>query len=178
MKRTFATTLVAAAFASGVALAQDKPEGYTCCNFHFDRDWISDANFGNLPMIPAGTRIRVLDYGFNRASVEIDGKPFRIGHDYGRSQESLEQFIAKLVVKSDPKAKIERAPARVREAIQAGRVLPGMTREQVIMAVGYPPTHRTPTLETPVWHVWGSRAGRYEIHWKDGKVERLVGAPW
>ena len=31
--------------------------GYTCCNLHYDGDWISDANYTDLPFIPAGTPI-------------------------------------------------------------------------------------------------------------------------
>ena len=172
--------LVAAALALCAlpVFAQEKPEGYTCCNFHHEKDWISDANWGNLPMIPAGARIKVIDYGWNRASVEIEGQAMRIGQDYGRKEESLEKFIGKLVVKSDPKAKIDKFPAKIKTAIHESKVIPGMTREQVIMSVGYPPTHRTPTLDSTVWHMWASRAGRYEIHWKGNTVDRLVGAPW
>ena len=178
IRRDFLSAAAALCFAVLPAAAQDKPEGYTCCNLHYEKDWISDANWGSLPMIPAGARIKVLDYGWNRASVEIDGKPYRIGHDYGRSEESLEKFVAKLVVKASPRAKVDRYPARAKAAINEGRVAPGMTREQVIVAVGYPPTHRTPTLDSPVWHAWYSRTKRYEIHWKGNTVDRLVGAPW
>lgn len=166
------------ALAATAATAQDKPEGYTCCNFHYDRDWISDANWGNLPMIPAGARIRVLDYGSHRASVEIDGKPMRIGHDYGRNEESLEKFISKLVVKSNPRAKIDKASPKAKAAMREARVVPGMTKEQVIVAVGYPPTHRTRSTDESVWNYWASRAGRYEVHFKGNTVERVSGAPW
>ena len=167
----------AAACAPFAALAQELPSGYTCCNLHYEKDWISDANFRNLPMIPAGAKIRVLDYGSNRASVEIDGKPMRIGHDYGRREESVQQYIQKLVVKNDPKAKIAKYPEKVRNAIKEGTVVPGMTREQVIISVGYPPTHKTPSLDASVWNLWGSRVGRYEVHWKGNAVDRLVGTP-
>jgi hypothetical protein len=151
-------------------------QGYTCCNLHYDRDWISDANWGNLPKIPPGTPIKVTSYGSNRAAVEIDGKPMRLGHDYGRNEESLEKWVSKIVAKTSPKPKIERAPEKIRTAIRDGRVVPGMTREQAIMSIGYPPTHRTRSTDEPVWQVWGSRAGRYEIHWnKKGTVEKVVG---
>ena len=170
--------VLAACAATTAALAQDKPSGYTCCNFHYDKDWISDANWGNLPMIPAGAKIRVLDYGWNRASVEIDGKPMRIGHEYGRSEETLEQFIAKLVVKANPRAKVARAAPRVKGAIDEGKVVARMTKEQVILAVGYPPTHRTRSTDAAVWNYWYSRARRYEVHFKGNTVDSLVGAPW
>ena len=176
MKKTLALAAATFALATQAVLAQELPQGYTCCNFHYDRDWISDANWRYLPMIPAGAKIKVLDYGFNRASVEIDGKPMRIGHDYGRREESLQQFVQKLVVKSDPKGRIAKYPEKVRAAVKEGKVVPGMTREQVIIAVGYPPTHRTPSLDSSVWNLWASRTGRYEVHFNGkGTVEKLVG---
>lgn len=174
MKGTL-VALLALTFAAGAG-AQELYKGYTCCNLHYDKDWISDANWGQLPMIPAGTPIKVVSYGSNRAAVEIDGKPFRIGQDYGRNEESLETYIAKLIVKSSPKAKIAAYPQKVRAAVKDGRILPGMNREQVIVAVGYPPTHKTPLLKSSVWHLWQSRAGRYEVHWTSkGTVDKVVG---
>ena len=158
------------------ALAQEKFEGYTCCNLHYDKDWISDANWGNAAMIPAGSRIRVVDYTWAHANVEIDGRPYRMGQDYGKKEESLDKYLSKIVVKTDPRPRIEQFPAPVKTAIHEGRVIPGMTREQVLMAVGYPPTHKTPSLDAPVWNHWLSRAGRYELHWRDGKVERVAGS--
>jgi hypothetical protein len=163
--------------AAPLACAQALIQGYTCCNLHYDKDWISDANWLHAPMIPAGARIKVLSYdASNHATVEIDGKPMRIGQDYGRKEESLEKFISKLVVKTNPRSKIDRYPENVRSAIKNGKVIPGMTREQVIISVGYPPTHRTPTLDSPVWHHWQSRAGRFEVRWDDkGRVREIIG---
>jgi hypothetical protein len=165
-----------ALLAAGCASAP--PDGYTCCNLHYDYDRISDANWRNLPMIPAGAKIRVVEYGVNRATVEIDGKPIKIAHDYGRDRESVETYVRKLIVLQDPKALIATYPIEVRDAIFRGIVIQGMTREQVIIAAGFPPTHRTFTLEANVWHLWGSRNGRYEVHFnEEGTVERVVGAP-
>jgi hypothetical protein len=128
-------------------------------------------------MIPAGLPIRVLSYGWsNTADVEIDGKPFVITNEYGKKQESIEAFVAKLVVKTNPRAMIDGWPAPVRDAVHRGTVINGMTRQQVIVAVGYPPTHRTPSLDANLWHHWQSRAGRFEVYWgQDGTVERTNG---
>jgi len=162
--------------AAPLTAAQELIAGYTCCNLHYDKDWISDANWLHAPMIPAGTRIKVLSHDSSKkATVEIDGKPMRVGMDYGK-EEPIEKFISKIVVKTSPKAKIDRYPEPVRAAIHGGKVIPGMTREQALIAVGYPPAHRTPTLESPVWHHWQSRAGRFEIRWDEhGKVREVLG---
>ena len=154
------------------------PAGYTCCNLHYADDWISDGNWGGFPLIPAGTPIKVLGYGANRAHVEIDGKAFRIGHDYGRSQESLEQYIAKLVVKDDPRAQIAAYPDPIREAIRTGRLTHGMTREQAIIAAGFPPTHRTPIVESPVWTYWNDRLNSYQVTWNgEGRIQAISTQP-
>jgi hypothetical protein len=154
------------------------PEGYTCCNLHYADDWISDGNWGAFPLIPAGTPIKVLDYGSNRAHVEIDGKRFRIGHDYGRDQESLEQFVAKLVVKEDPRARIATYPDPIREAIRTGRLTHGMTREQAILAAGYPATHRTPILDAPVWTYWNDRLTSFRVTWDpEGRIQHVAPGP-
>jgi hypothetical protein len=88
----------------------------------------------------------------------------------------VEAYVAKLVVREDPKARIAGYPPEVQRAIFDGVVIRGMTREQVLAAVGYPPTHRTFTLESNVWHFWASRPGRYEVHFNsEGIVEQVLG---
>lgn len=151
--------------------------GYTCCNFHHNKERINDGNYAQLPMIPAGSPIKVIDYGRYRANVEIDGKRFRLDLDYGRAAESVEQWVAKLIVDSDPKTKLAGYPGAVRKAIQDGQVMVGMTREQVIMAVGYPMTSENPRLEAPLWRYWWSSFGEYQVVWKNNLVSNVTGHP-
>jgi hypothetical protein len=36
--------------------------------------------------------------------------------------------------------------------------------------------HRTASLDSNVWNLWASRAGRYEVHFNSkGTVEKVVG---
>ena len=128
---------------------EPKLSGFTCCNLHYENDWISDANWSSLPMIPAGQPAQITDYGSYRIVLDIDGKKMRLGQDYGRS-EPLGQFARRFVVAQDPKPKIASWPAGVREAVKEGKVVLGMTKEQVIVSLGYPPLHQTPSLDAPV----------------------------
>jgi hypothetical protein len=174
-----AAASVMALFACGPSWAQDdkepKLEGFTCCNLHYNNDWISDANWGQQAMLPAGLPIKVTDYGRYRIGVEIDGRKFRIGQDYGR-QEPLAALARKIVVTEDPKPKIAAWPAPVRDAVKAGRIRVGMTKEQVLASVGYPPSHQTPTLESPFWKHWYSNFGNYLVEFDDkGRVKDVKG---
>ena len=135
---------------AGTAAAPSQPSGFTCCNLHYENDWISDANWSSMPMIPAGASIKVIDYGRYRINVEIDGRKMRLGLDYGR-QQPLEAWARQIVVSEDPRRRIAAWPAPVRDAVRAGKVAIGMSKEQVLVSLGYPPMHQTPSLESPQW---------------------------
>ena len=153
-------------------------QGYACCVLHFSRDWINDGNYAELPMIPAGTPVEVLSYGSNRAYVKIDGKPMRLGQDYGRDQESLEAWVRKIVVNEDPRPRIATYAPTVQEAIRQGKVMVGMTRDQAIVAVGYPLTSENVSLDAPVWRMWRSSHGEYDLNFgPDGRITAVTGDP-
>lgn len=150
--------------------------GFACCNLRYSGDWVSDQSSGELPFIPLGTPMLVRGLETNRAEVEVDGKSYRLGHDYGRAQEKTAEWVDKLVQLDDPALKLARFPANIRAAIESGKILRGMTKEQVIMALGYPATHETPKLDAPKWKYYWDRYG-VEVHWAGGKVSKLEGRP-
>jgi hypothetical protein len=163
--------------AAGSPGAQTLPrQGFACCVLHYSRDWINDGNYAELPMIPAGTPIEVVNYGSNRAYVKVAGKPMRLGHDYGRDQESLEAWVNKVVVNDDPRPRIATYPPPVQAAIREGKVMVGMTREQAIVAVGYPLTSENVTLEAPTWRIWRSSHGEYDLNFgEDWRIKSITG---
>lgn len=170
-----AIALLASLMGSFAAAAQTN--GYTCCNFHYDGDWISDANWSSLPKIPAGTPVRIVEYGDNRVSVDIGGRRMFLGLDYGRKL-GLRAWTQMMVVADDPKKRIAAWPAAVRETIESGKVAVGMTREQVIVSLGYPPAHATPSTESPQWKYWHTTHGTYLVVWDaDGRVKDVAAAP-
>jgi hypothetical protein len=151
-------------------------QGFACCNLHFDKDWINDGNYAKFPMIPAGTPVEVQSYGKDRAFVLINGKPMKLGHDYGRDQETLDQWVNKIVVDQDPGPRISRYPRPVQDAIQAGKLMVGMTREQAIVAIGYPLTSENGPLESSTWKMWRSTHGEYDLNFgPDGRLTSITG---
>jgi hypothetical protein len=151
-------------------------QGFACCDLHYSRDWINDGNYAELPMIPAGTPIEVLSYGSNRAYVKVDGKPMRLGHDYGRDQESLQLWVNKIVVNEDPRPRIATYPPPVQAAIREGKVMVGMTREQAIASIGYPLTSENISLDAPMWRIWRSSHGEYDLNFgADGRIKSITG---
>jgi hypothetical protein len=113
---------------------------------------------------------------YDRAHVLIAGSEMYIRQEYGREQETLGTFIGKTIVATDPKPKIATWPKEIQEAIQAGRVMPGMTKEQLIVSLGYPMTSYTAALDSPIWKYWVGSFDPYEIVWgPDGRVQEIRG---
>jgi hypothetical protein len=163
-----------AATGGRVSSAQGLRLGYACCNLRYSGDWVSDMGSGELPFIPVGTQLLVREVEGARANVEADEKTYRFGHDYGRAQEKTPEWVDKLVVLNDPAPKIAKFPANIRTAIEAGKIAKGMTKEQLIMSMGYPATSDTPKLEAASWKYYWSRYPLV-VHWQGGKVSKIEG---
>ena len=175
-----ATCALVAASIPSPGRAQTPPfQGFLCCNMQSDGSWISDINYRaeGKKLVHAGTPVKVTGFGRWRVLVEIGGQSLAIGNDYSRSM-SMEEFARRYVVAEDPSPRVQSAPAKVREAIQAAKVTRGMTREQVLLAIGYPITSYNEKLDAPIWRYWLDRSSEYQVFWgADGHVERVFGAP-
>ncbi len=75
------------------------------------------------------------------------------------------------------KAKVARLSYRDKEGIKEGKVLIGMSKQGVIIAIGYPPEFATPNpMHSNRWHYWYNRwAQFYVIFGKNGKVIEIKG---
>jgi hypothetical protein len=50
-----------------------------------------------------------------------------------------------------------------KECVRTGEIVAGISKDAVLVAYGYPPTHQTPTLKEPTWMYWRNRFGRRAI---------------
>ncbi|MDR6537251.1 hypothetical protein [Variovorax soli] len=81
-------------------------------------------------------------------------------------------------ITEDPKVKLAGYPEKTRAAIAAMKVVPGMTREQVLMALGYPISSENPKLEAPVWRYWLDTWTEYQVVFDTGgAVDKVVADP-
>ena len=66
-----------------------------------------------------------------------------------------------------------------RENIKNGMIAIGMSKKAVLMAYGYPPTHKTPLLTSDIWYYWYARPSEVHVYFKDDKVFQIdkIGPP-
>ena len=167
---------LAALAGTSQTVAADKYDGFLCCNLRSDGSWISDSNYAEngKRVIPVGTPVSVTGYGRQRINVRIDGERQAIGNDYSRDI-GLADFARRYVVTEDPAAKIAGYPAKIQDAIKRAKITPGMTREQVQMALGYPISSENPDLSADLWRYWMSSFAEFQVQFDgNGRVREIT----
>jgi hypothetical protein len=62
-----------------------------------------------------------------------------------------------------------------REGIQAGKAMVGMTKQGVLIALGYPARHYTQSLEQDRWTYWKNRYNKYAVFFDEsGTVAQIT----
>jgi hypothetical protein len=178
--RSLAAGLLATASLAGMAQALPDPaDGFLCCNMRTDGSWISDINYAESGkrVLPAGTPIKATGYGRSRVYVQMENGKQAIGNDYSRDLD-MATFARRYIVASDPKLKLAGYPPRIRQAIESSRLVPGMTREQVLMAVGYPVSSENPNLDAKTWRFWLSSFSEFQVVFgPDQRVREITTDP-
>ena len=149
--------------------------GFACCNLRYSGDQLSDSNHAQLPFIPLGTPILIRAIDGAQAIVEINGKQMLLRPDTAQTTETAAQWLDKAVLADDPRRKLENLSAGVRAAIQSGRLMKGMTREQVIMSIGYPRVDDKKGLDAPSWRYWWTSFESFYVHWSRDKLSKIAG---
>lgn len=101
--------------------------------------------------------------------VKETGKTIDFEYDKDRMGMSTEEYT-KLISSSSP-VSLDKLSKIDRKGIADGKAYPGMTKDGVRIALGYPAVHRTPSLESDSWIYWTNRFGNYTVEFdKSGKV--------
>jgi hypothetical protein len=165
---------------------------YLCCNVRYEGPVITDNFYLVGTLVPVGTPVEIIEVRSDRVRFRPAGHPeITLVQKYGRKNLPFDQFLARMFVETDPRARLaasaraERArggrrgraapppgPGRL-ELVERGVAEPGMSREEVIMAIAYPPAHRTPSLDQPEWRYWRNRWDQYVVVFEGDQVARI-----
>jgi hypothetical protein len=75
---------------------------------------------------------------------------------------------------SEQKKSIGKHSKDVLNAIQHCHIIKTMTKDEVILARGYPPAHITPSLDMDTWQYWHRRLAYGQVIFKNNKVSDIV----
>jgi len=133
----------------------------------------TDPGEGHL-IIPAGTEITILKQGRKgfKFQVESDKKVVDFEFHEPRMQMSVEEYIP-LITATKP-VSFDRLSKLDNKGRTKGVALVGMSREGVLTSLGYPATHRTPSLDSATWVYWANRFRTVAVRFNEtGEVESI-----
>ncbi|HEX2099444.1 MAG TPA: hypothetical protein VHF69_02205, partial [Candidatus Synoicihabitans sp.] len=145
-------------------------EYFTRYTLFQEGDEYSTTNYTRGSLVPINTPVKVVSIAKNKVTLKrLDtGDKLTVENEEKYTRKNAAQF-AQLMLSSEP-TPLEQLPPHLASAIKSGTMRKGMTREQVLMARGYPPAHETPSLDSDRWVYWSSRFVRHTIVFFDGRL--------
>lgn len=131
-------------------------------------------NYRKGPLVPINTAVTFVRASSGSISVKLpDGSTLKIENELGFSGEDIVGIFKRTFGKE--KVDLDKFPDKIKQSILGGAIEPGMSKDAVIKSIGYPPKHKTPSLEGNQWRYWRNRFGTFIVNFEEGKVTGLTG---
>jgi len=129
-------------------------------------------NYSNGKLIPINTRAWVVAVNDNVIKFRVENKVY-LYHIMSRHSRLKTQSMLSRLFATAP-VDLSRFSARIRESIQRAEILDGMTKEEVLLARGYPPFHRTKSVESDTWKYWNASRATRTLTFTNNRVNYKV----
>ena len=151
---------------------------YSRYNIHYfskkNSNTASYANYTQCPghsLLPYNTRFKVGDWkkGFKLTDVNT-GLVIMFEYDSANMDGMSTGDYINLIT-SQTSVSYDGLSAKDKEGIKAGQALVGMSKKGVMIALGYPAKHRTPSTDLNTWIYWKGRYNMLTVDFnEEGKV--------
>jgi hypothetical protein len=154
-------------------------EAFLCCTTRFNlQRHASDANYDyrDKTVFPAGTRVRVVSIDDHSAVVQPDGDSatYSLIFRYGRRAMRPRDYFERVLLTEDPTRNVSE---REFAAIRDGRLAVGMSKWEAITARGFPPAHRTPSLDADEWLYYANHKLCERVRFANDRIVSVEAVP-
>ena len=160
----------------------DTPVGkiyYTSVNIWYENpNKIPSTNYHKGTKLLIGTKVKIISVGKRKIQfIPVDtSQTFTIVHQKKHTRIKLKELFDRYFSKKSALAKgscFHDFTENEKENIKNGGIALCMSKVAVIMAYGYPPSHKTPLLSNNIWYYWHSRFQQVIVHFKDNKLYKI-----
>jgi len=150
---------------------------YLKTNLHADstRRQLYSTNYLQATLLPLGSEVTIDSVSSKKIQFTMvaTAQTFTYTRDK-HLQESFASNLERYFGTTDESGAVASMSAEDQEGIKVGKAMVGMTREGVTLAIGYPPDHATPSLDSPVWQYWKNRWVRSVVTFNDDGIVTSV----
>ena len=144
---------------------------FTRYNLWQEKDRHSATKYSRGTLVPVNSVVTLLSLGGKKMQLRLDGgQIITVTNREKFTKRSIAKIASEML---SPKAlSLGSLSNSAQQAIAAGQMRLGMTREEVLIARGYPPRHRTPSLDDSTWVYWSSKFVKRAIVFENGVLVR------
>ncbi len=170
-------SLCLAAFSATPAIAGEKANKtqeklYTQFSLMYEKNVHRTTNYRKGVLLPVNSEVSLIKKTGKSIVVALEGgQKLTIENIENYSGENIDGIFARTF--SAQKVDLTPFSELERNAIAAGEVKTGMSRKAVIVALGYPPKHKTPSLQSNQWRYWRNRFGTFVVHFENDHVSKI-----
>jgi hypothetical protein len=192
-----AAVLFAMALAAGCSATSGTPfdptlvgqSFFLCCTMRFNpafeaadsnyARYVYDGGYVSGPVLRAGTRVKVVAVGSRGLAFQAEGSPttYALTFAYGKNQMSPSQYFKNILRTTDPMSSLGEVPIAIETGINEGRLAAGMTKDQALLARGYPPAHQTPRLEGAEWIYYDTPGFVDRVVFSGDRIQTITRGP-
>ena len=139
------------------------------------RKKLSAVNYQQAGLIPRCTAVRFVEA--NDEVLVFENSDDGIEYQYIWYDGAAEDFgthLSRVFGRRCDAAALKGLNALELKAIERAEVEVGMSKTAVLLAIGYPPEHRTPSLASSQWVYWRNRFNRFVLEFDGDRVSRII----
>lgn len=171
LSRSLAIVIFVLFAQSAVADYEPHKAFYTQYNAWAYKGNVTSDNFGVGTLIPFNTKVFVHKYVDGKLILKYGDKTFEVTANHSHGEKSHRDFFAQYLG-AEP-VDISKFSQIGQTGIAQADVIRGMTKQEVIVARGYPPKHATPDIFSNTWRYWHKRTHFFYVHFENDVVTSI-----
>ena len=146
-------------------------DGLTHSKGEYAEYTIYSTNYNNGTLLPLNSEVKITYLDRNVIFFEYNNKVFALKRTNHSKHISLEGIFKRTF--ATEKISLEKYDASTQHSILNAEVKQDMSKDAIILSRGYPPEHRTRTLDANTWYYWSSTHNKQALSFKDNKLESI-----
>jgi hypothetical protein len=147
---------------------------YTQFSLFQEQNNFRTTNYRKGSLIPVNTKLTLLSINADKAELKLieTGQSLTIENVPKFTKDDMQTAFKKIAGLN--KVNLNQFTSAEQGSILTGQVKKDMGKKAVLTAIGYPPQHVTPSLDSNDWTYWSNLFNRFIVHFKNGKVDSIV----
>lgn len=152
---------------------QENTVYYTSVGFFNLGGTHESVNYMKGTWVPVNTKVQLLtkEKSFIMIRILESGEEVKLSNAKKYSGVDIDAMFERMLSR-EPKDLSTFPPEHVKKILW-GEFAPGMTKAEIIVAIGYPPVHATPSLDKDSWRYWRNKFNTVVLHFKDDVLDHI-----